>query len=137
MPPALAPVPPAERDVLACLHHHKEATARQLREALHRYRPMTHGAIVVLLKRLEAKKLVGKEKGPVGKAFVYYPTRPSRSAFTGLVRDLVQRVFHGDPISLVASLFETQAPTAEQVERLQELLRDLRRKGNQRKGGRS
>ena len=58
--------PRAELDVLGCLWQHGRATARELREAMGGYRPMTHGSMVTLLKRLEAKGLVTKRKGPVG-----------------------------------------------------------------------
>ncbi|MBL9138254.1 MAG: BlaI/MecI/CopY family transcriptional regulator [Verrucomicrobiales bacterium] len=119
-------LPPAERDVLACLHQAGEATARDLREKLEAYRPMSHASVVTLLTRLAAKGLVAKEKGPVGKAFVFRPARRKGSAFRGAVNELVQRVFHGDPITLVASLFEGRAPTTEQVTRLEALLEDLK-----------
>jgi BlaI family penicillinase repressor len=119
-------LPPAERDVLACLHKQGEATARDLREKLEAYRPMSHASVVTLLTRLAAKGLVAREKGPVGKAFIFRPSRRKGFAFRSAVNELVQRVFHGDPIPLVASLFEGRAPTAEQVTRLEELLEDLK-----------
>jgi predicted transcriptional regulator len=124
-------LPPAERDALACLHQQKAATARQIREALQNYRPMTHGSVVTLLKRLEAKGLVAKKKGPFGKAFVYHATRAPKTTFSHLIRDLLQRVFHDDPIPLVASLFETRPPTTKEVVELRKMLDELRPK----KGG--
>jgi len=120
-------LPPAERDVLACLYRLPGATARQIQESLRGYRPMAHGSVLTLLKRLEAKRLVARKKGPVGKAFVYHATRPQESTFTHLLRDLVRRVFQGDPVSLVASLFETLPPTGQEVEKLQAMLDELRR----------
>ncbi len=119
-------LPPAERDALACLHKLEGATARQIREAMGGYRPMTHGSMVTLLKRLEAKGLVTKEKGLVGKAFVYRPTRTPKATFSHLVRDLLQRVFHDDPIPLVASLFETRPPSAKEVKELRKMLDEIR-----------
>lgn len=120
-------LPPAERDVLACVYRSPGATAGQLRESLHGYRPMAHGSVLTLLSRLEAKGLVARKKGAVGKAFVYHPTQSRQATFTGLLRDLVQRVFEGDPVSLVASLFETRPPTGAEVEKLKAMLDDLRR----------
>jgi BlaI family transcriptional regulator, penicillinase repressor len=120
-------LPPAERDVLACIYRLREPTARQLREALHSFRPMAHGSVLTLLNRLEAKGLVAKKKGPAGKAFIYRATQARQSTFTHLLRDLVHRVFEGDPVSLVASLFETRPPTKEEVARLEAMLKDLRR----------
>ena len=120
-------LPPAERDVLACVYRLPEATARQIRESLRGYRPMAHGSVLTLLKRLEAKRLLARKKGPVGKAFVYHATRPRKSTFTHLLADLVHRVFQGDPVSLVASLFETRPPTGREVEKLRTMLDELRR----------
>ena len=126
-------IPAAERDVLACLHQHKEATARELRESLEPYRPMAHGSVLTLLKRLEAKGLVTKEKGPVGKAFVYRACQQQRTTFRGIVKQLVNRVFHGDSVALMASVFDTKPPTAEEVERMQAMLNELKAKKERRK----
>jgi BlaI family transcriptional regulator, penicillinase repressor len=119
-------LPPAERDVLICLHRHRQATARELRESLLKIRPMAHGSVLTLLNRLEAKGLVKKEKGMIGKAFVYEARQQPRTTLGGIVRQVVQRVFHGDSVALVASLFETKPPTAAEVEKLQRMLDDLR-----------
>ncbi len=121
-------LPDAERDVLACVHRLGGATASAVRAALHAYRPMSHGAVVTLLKRLEAKRLLTRQKAPTGKAYVYQPTRNHGANFRGLIKEMLQRVFHGDGVALVASLFETKAPSAAEVEKLQEMLNDLRRR---------
>ena len=43
-------VPAAELEILACLQKLGGATAREIREELHAFRPMTHGALLNLLK---------------------------------------------------------------------------------------
>src|SRR5689334_22312190 len=113
-------------DVLACLHQRGPATARELRERLNGYRPMSHGAIVTLLSRLQNKGLVVRKKGPVGKAFVFTAKHSASRTFRGFMKQVVRRVFHGDTVALVASLFETQRPTRAEVDKLQELLDELR-----------
>ena len=71
-------LPDAELEVLACLWQKGEATARDVREAMASYRPLTHSAVSTLLARLQEKGLVGRRKGPVGKAFLFRATdRPS------------------------------------------------------------
>lgn len=114
-------LPPAERDVLACLHRHQRATARLIRETLSDFRPMAHGSVVTLLRRLEAKGLVTRSKGE-GSAFVYRAKQQPRVTFQGEIRRMVERLFHGDGVALVATLFETNPPNAEEVERLQRML---------------
>ena len=124
--PAAPDLPDAELEVLACLWQRGQATARQIREAIKEYRPMAHGSVVTLLKRLEGKGLVRREKGPVGEAFVYSPTRRPGPAYRRIVGNLLQRIFGGDGVALVASLFETQPPTSDELEELQRLLDQLR-----------
>jgi BlaI family transcriptional regulator, penicillinase repressor len=126
-------LPAAERDVLACLHQHGQATARDLRESLDSYRPMAHGSVLTLLKRLEAKGLVAKEKGPIGKAFVYRACQQPRTTFRGIIKQLMNRVFHGDSVALMASVFDTKPPTAEEVEKMQKMLDELKAKKERRK----
>lgn len=119
-------LPAAELEVLACLWQKRRATARELRETMEDYRPMTHGAIATLLRRLENKGLVSKSRGPVGKAFVYRSTRAPGPTYRRIMRDLCQRIFGGSGVTMVASLLETGRPTLEELDELQRLLDDLR-----------
>jgi BlaI family penicillinase repressor len=121
-------LPDAELEVLACLHHRGEATARDIREALWDQRPMAHGSVLTLLGRLEKRGLVSRKKGPVGKAFVYEATRQQTTTMRPVLRRLVDRVFDGSPVDLVASLFETRPPTAKELDAIQRLVHDLRKK---------
>jgi BlaI family penicillinase repressor len=126
-------LPDAELEVMARLWGLGKATARQLREAMEDYRPMAHTSMVTLLGRLEAKGLVTRAKGPVGKAFVYTPTRRPGGTYRRVIGDVLQRIFGGSGPALVAALFETQPPTPAEVEELQRLLDKLRQKAD-RKG---
>ncbi len=119
-------LPDAELEVLACLWRKGEATARDVREAMAAYRPLTHSAVSTLLARLQEKGLVARRKGPVGKAFLFRAAgRPQRTR-RRLVGDLLERVFGGDALAVVSSLFETRPPSTEELDRLQRLLDELR-----------
>src|ERR1051325_2374638 len=118
-------LPDAELEVLACLQRQGQATAREIRESMESYRPMAHASVLTLLTRLEAKRLVSREKGPVGKAFVYVPTARSRKTGGNVLKRILQRVFHGDGVALVASLFQTKPPTREELNKLEQLLGDF------------
>ena len=122
----MADLPDAELEVLACLHRQGKATAREIREGMHGYRPMAHASVLTLLTRLEAKGLVSREKGPVGKAFIYIPTQRSMATPRNVLRRLLQRVFHGDGVALVTSLFQTKPPSHRELDQLEQLLTDLR-----------
>lgn len=125
-------LPDAELEVMACLWQLREATARQLREAMLEYRPMAHTSMVTLLGRLEAKGMVKRAKGPVGKAFVYAPLRRPNKTYRRVIGDVLERIFGGNGPALVASLFETKPPTPAELAQLQDLLDRLRRKNQPR-----
>lgn len=123
-----AALPDAELEVLACIWQYGQATARQVREAMADYRPMTHGSMVTLLKRLEAKGWVTRQKGPVGKAFVYRPTRRPEPTRRRILSKLVRRVFGGSGVELISTLLDSQPPTTEELDELQQLFDELRAK---------
>jgi predicted transcriptional regulator len=120
-------IPDAELEVLACLQQQGEASARQIRESMAGYRPMSHGSMVTLLKRLEAKELVQKKKGPTGKAFIYYPAKDSRQTLRPILKKFVRRIFGGSSLALINSLFESHPPTPEELNQLETLIAQLRR----------
>jgi predicted transcriptional regulator len=125
---SLAKPPDAELDLLAALCRAGEATARELRDAVDAYRPMAHGSVLTLLGRLEEKRLVDKRKGDSGKAFVYQPTAAGRAVFRPVMKNFVEQIFGGSSVSFIASLFESKAPTAAEIDELQRMLDDLRAK---------
>jgi BlaI family penicillinase repressor len=128
-------LPDAELEVLACLWRQGGATVRRVREAMQEYRPMSHASAFTLLRRLEAKGLVRREKARAGKAFVFRPTtRPGRT-YRRVVKSLLDRVFGGSAVALVSSLFETRPPTKQELDELQTLLDGLRHKGAKKGGG--
>jgi len=124
-------LPDAELDVMTCLWQADALTARDVREQLQRVRPMAHASVCTLLKRLEDKGLVSRRKAATGKAFLYAATVAPTKTQRRLVRDLVDRVFAGSGVALMASLLQARRPTAAEIEELQALLEDLKRTGNQ------
>jgi BlaI family penicillinase repressor len=118
-------LPDAELEVLACIWHQGRPTAREIREAIAGYRPLAHASVTTLLKRLEERGHIRRERGPVGKAFVYEAVRHPRPTQKKLVRQMVERIFGGSSVALVASLFETRPPDAREVAELQAMLDQL------------
>lgn len=127
-PDAAGRLPDAELDVLACLWRLKHATAAEIRVDLADRRPMAHGSVLTLLKRLAARGLVTREKGPRGKAFVFRPTRRPEPTHRRILQDLADRVFGGNRVAMIASLLETGSPTQEEIDELRELLDQLKGK---------
>ena len=126
------PLPDAEADVLTVLYEMKTGTVRDVREALAARRPMGHASVSTLLGRLEARGLVGRRKADSGKAFVYRPTTARPRAFAASLKravDIVERGFGGSSVALIASLFETRRPTADELRELQRLVRTYKKDG--------
>ncbi len=120
-------LPDAELEVLACLWEHGQLTARAIRERMEGYRPMTHAAVSTLLKRLQDKGMVAREKGPVGKAFLYRAATGPRKTYRRIVDDLIERIFRGSGTALITTLLETRPPSPGELDELQKLLDEYRR----------
>jgi predicted transcriptional regulator len=123
-------LPDAELEVMACLWQSGPLTARQVREQLKPHRPLAHASVCTLLGRLEDKEFVSREKGPIGKAFVYTARVKPAQTHRQLLGSLLDRVFAGSGVALVASLFETKAPSPEEIKELEALLKQLRLKSS-------
>jgi BlaI family penicillinase repressor len=121
-------LPEAEMEVLAILEVRGDAEAKEIRETLEPFRPMSHASVLTLLGRLEAKELVTRRKGENGKAFVYSASRPADPLFRGLVRRMVRRIFANDPARLVASLFDAKPPTREELRQIRELVEKMEKR---------
>jgi len=98
---SLPSLPEAELDVLSCILQRQRVTAREIREAL------------------------------TDVAFVYQATRKPGSVYQSLVQNLLDRVFAGDGLALVHSLFETQPPNPHELEELQTMLDTMRARKKQ------
>ena len=120
-------LPDAELDVMTCLWRDGALTARDVRERLEKSRPMAHASVCTLLKRLEDKGLVSRRKADTGKAFLYEATIEPTKTQSRLVRDLVDRVFAGSGVALMASLLQSRRPSPDEIEELQTLLEDLKK----------
>jgi predicted transcriptional regulator len=121
-------IPPAELDVLACVWQEAPVTARRIREMMMKYRPMAHGSVVTLLTRLEAKDLVTKVKGPVGKAFLFSPARKPDQIQKIQARQQLNRVFGGNVVNMVRAVIEAKTPTSAEMAEIRKILDGRKRK---------
>lgn len=121
-------LPEAEMEVLAVLQERGEADAKQVREALAPFRPMSHASVLTLLGRLVTKKFVSRRKGDVGKAYVYSASKPADPITRGLLKRMVRRIFANDPARLVASLFDAKPPSAAELQQIRELVEKMEKR---------
>ena len=109
----------AEMTVLALLLKRGEATAGDLHAELSGLQGWAHSTVVTFLRRLEGKGLVSHARPRGRRAFVYRPTKRARVSRHRVIRDLVERLFGGNPLPLVSSLLEDGNLSQEQVRELQ------------------
>lgn len=121
-------LPPAELDVLSCVWRENPVTARRIREMMLKHRPMAHGSVVTLLTRLEAKGLVTKDKGPVGKAFLFKPLKKPEAVQKRLVKEMVDHVFGGNTATMVCAVLDANPPTADEIAVIQTVLTTTKKK---------
>ncbi|MEX2527719.1 MAG: BlaI/MecI/CopY family transcriptional regulator [Gemmatimonadota bacterium] len=117
-------IPDAELEVLTVVQREKGATAREVLRAIRSFRPLAHSSVMTLLGRLEERGLVRGEPAE-RREFRFIATGTRNEAVEPLLRRLLDRVFEGDAAGLVAALFETRPPTADEVARLETLLANL------------
>lgn len=122
---AAANLPDAEVEVLACLWHDGPSTAATIRERLQKFRPMAHGSVLTLLKRLMEKGLVGREKSGQGKAFLYHAEPSPEPTLARILKQLSERLFGGSRVAVLASLLEISPPTPEELDEMRKLLDEL------------
>jgi predicted transcriptional regulator len=110
---------PAETEVLRLVWELKQATVQQVYDALPAGRRVTYVTVATLLRRLEEKGYLRHRLQ--GKAFVYGPAVKKEEVISRTIRDLVQRLFGGNPVPLMQHLALHSEISDEDIKRLREL----------------
>ena len=132
-------VTPTEREleILKILWARGEATVREVYEEMSRSVPIVQNTVQAFLRTMEEKQLV--DHRVEGRSFIYRPLVKREQTNRSLATNLLERVFDGAIDQMVQSVISAQQPTAEEIARLEELLRTARQsaKRDTGKGGRS
>jgi predicted transcriptional regulator len=114
------PVSQAETEVLRLVWQKKEATVKEVCDALPPHRTIAYATVHTLLRRLEKKGYV--KHYARGKANVYYPAVKRESVIKRSVGDFLDRLFGGDPVSLMQFLARHGDVSAEDIDALRTLV---------------
>lgn len=109
---------PRELDVMGALWEAGEATVAEVRERVPA--ELAYTTILTVLRGLELKGFVKHRKE--GRAFVYRTTAEPGAAAQGLVDRMVDRVFQGSPVKLLAHLVSEREIDESDLRRMRELL---------------
>lgn len=106
--------------IMQVLWEKRRASAREITEALCASEPIAHSTVQTLLRKLEAKGSVGHEASE--RTFVFFPLVEEAKVAESAIRDLIERLFAGDPAGLVAHLLREEAIPKSELEALRKLI---------------
>ena len=110
-----------------------EATVRDVYEEILQERKIAYTTVMTSLKTLEQKGYLKTSQRD--RAFVYRPTSSKNEIVKRMVRDFVDRVFHGSAQPLVVHLLKEKQLSQSDLEEITRLVaeNDLKRKSTERK----
>jgi len=122
----LSATSPAESEILALVWKQGKATVQEICEVLPPKRNIAYATVQTLLRRLEKKGYVKHENR--GLAHVFYAAVKKEDVIKRSVGDLVNRLFHGDPVPLMLHLAEHDKISEGDIDRLRELAGKTKKK---------
>ena len=109
-----------ELDVLGVLWQHGPCTVPEVRDRLPD--DLAYNTVLTVLRNLEAKDVVSH--GEAGRYHRYFATIAQDRVQRRLVTRLVDKLFRGSPLGLMAHLVEGQRLSAADVQQLQQMLNE-------------
>ncbi len=100
----------------------RRATVRDVFETLLERRRIAYTTVMTMMRVLERKGYVKATR--VDRAYVYRPTRPQQQVLRSMVREFVDRVFHGSAAPLLVHLIEDRRLSPEEIEEIERLIRE-------------
>lgn len=122
MRPAAATLTPHELDIMKLVWDRKEATVRDVYEALRARRRIAYTSVLTVMNVLERKGHL--KKRAEGRSFVYQAARPRGQVLRAMVREFVERVFGGAAEPLLVHLLEDRKLTRRDLEALTRRVRE-------------
>jgi predicted transcriptional regulator len=111
--------------IMKILWDRGEATVAEVHDGLYDDRQLAPTTIATMLRKMEDKGVVDHRVD--GRHFVYRPTISEHEVRSTMVSELVDRLFAGDPAALVSHLVDDRSLTADELERVRELLDGVER----------
>ena len=117
----------SELEILDVLWEKREATVKDLFEAIGKRRATTYTTVLKTLQIMNEKGLVKRDEK--GKAHIYKPARSQEHTQKNLVSDLLDKAFRGSALKLVQHVLETKPATREELAEIRKLIREAEAKG--------
>ena len=106
--------------IMKVLWDRKQATAREITDALNEDEPIAHSTVQTLLRKLEAKGVAAHKAE--GRTFLFHATIKEQKVVRKATRDLLERVFGGNAAGLVAYLLKNERIEESELEEIRRLI---------------
>ena len=114
---------PRELDIMSALWGLREATVNEVRD---RVDPsLAYTSVSTMIRTLELKGYVSHKRGD-GKTHIYYPLIEPETAGESALGRVLDKVYGGSPIKLLAHLVDQRRLSEAELARMRELLRPPR-----------
>lgn len=123
MPP-LPPLPKSELEIVRIVWDLKEATVRQVADALPAERDLDFWTVQTYLRRLADKGYLGVERR--GRTNVYRPRLQPGKILSKLVGEFIDRTFGGSTLPALQHLIEERGLTGAEIDELEKTLKQLK-----------
>jgi BlaI family transcriptional regulator, penicillinase repressor len=124
MPKRPATIPDSELDVLRVLWDRQQATVREVLETLRSAgREWSYATVATLLDRLETKGVVTSDRSEL--AFVYKPAITPQEVQQKRLKNLVDKLYQGEPGLLVLHLLKSHPLDPKQASEVRSLLDEM------------
>lgn len=121
------PVPTnQELEILKVVWQRGPSTVREVYQDLLKQRKIAYTTVLTMMGILEQKGHLKKKAGE--KAYVYTAAKPQAQVMDNMVKEFIHRVFNGSAKPLLVHLVEDQGISSEELDEIEALVRDRRRK---------
>ena len=113
---------PTDRElaILQILWEHGECTVKEVHKILSKHQKLGYTSVLKIMQIMAEKELV--ERDTSGFSHLYKAAKSQESTQQLMVGDLVNRLFKGSALELVASALSNQPASAEELEEIQKLI---------------
>lgn len=123
MKKSLTPLGETEMEVLHHVWQLEEASVNDVRNRILKERKIAYTTIMTVMKNLAEKGFLQYRKE--GKSYVYSPAQKPENVRSGLVKNIVQKVFKGSPMALVQTLVQNESLSDEERAEIKKLINDM------------
>jgi len=109
-----------ELEIMKIVWQRKQASVRDVYEALLEHRKIAYTSVMTMMKILEQKEYLKKTQED--RAYIYRPTRPQKQVIKGMVREFVNRVFNGSAEPLLLHLVEDRHLSKSDLEEISRMI---------------